>query len=67
MLLLTGCVAILARQNAADTVVTVSGTVTDGHEPIVGANVFIKGTIDGCLTDSLGRFTFTTSKTDSAK
>ncbi len=66
MLLLTGCVAILAQQNAADTVVTVSGTVTDGHEPIVGANVFIKGTIDGCLTDSLGRFTFTTSKTDSA-
>ena len=40
---------------------TVSGTVTDGREPLIGANVFIVGTIDGCLTDSLGRFSFTTS------
>ena len=35
---------------------TVSGVVTDGREPLAGANVFIVGTIDGCLTDSLGRF-----------
>ena len=40
----------------------VSGTVTDGRQPITGANVFIMGTIDGCLADSLGRFTFTTDK-----
>ena len=33
----------------------VSGTVTDGKEPLAGANVFIYGTIDGCTTDSLGR------------
>ena len=41
----------------------VSGIVTDGREPMAGANVFIIGTIDGCLTDSLGRFEFVTSKT----
>ena len=42
---------------------TVSGTVTDGKEALAGANVFIIGTIDGCLTDSLGRFSFTVSTT----
>ena len=41
---------------------TVTGLVTDGREPLAGANVFIIGTIDGCLTDSLGRFSFQTSK-----
>ena len=45
---------------------TVSGTVTDGREPLAGANVFIVGTIDGCLTDSLGRFSFTSSITGEA-
>ena len=42
---------------------TVSGTVSDGREPLIGANVFILGTIDGCLSDSLGRFSFTTEMT----
>ena len=42
----------------------VSGTVTNGHEPLVGANVFIYGTIDGCLTDSLGHFSFNTGQTE---
>ena len=65
-LLLMGCVATYAQQNTSDSVVKVSGTVTDGHEPVVGANVFVKGTIDGCLTDSLGRFSFTTTSADSA-
>ena len=41
----------------------ISGMVMSGLEPLVGANVFIAGTIDGCLTDSLGRFSFYTSKT----
>ena len=41
----------------------ISGVVTDGRETMAGANVFIIGTIDGCLTDSLGRFEFVTSKT----
>ena len=42
---------------------TVSGTVTDGKESLAGVNVFIIGTIDGCLTDSLGRFSFETTQT----
>jgi len=45
---------------------TISGTVSDGKEPLAGANVFIIGTIDGCLTDSLGRFSFETSTTGEA-
>ncbi len=45
---------------------TVTGIVTDGKERLVGANVFIIGTIDGCLTDSLGRFAFPTSKAGEA-
>ena len=44
----------------------ISGVVSDGHEPLAAANVFILGTIDGCLTDSLGRFSFTTSQTGEA-
>lgn len=45
----------------------ISGTVTDGRHPIAGANVFVKGTTDGCLTDSLGHFSFSTLKADSAQ
>lgn len=41
----------------------VSGTISDGNEPLAGTNVFIIGSIDGCLTDSLGRFSFTTTMT----
>ena len=41
---------------------TIKGVVTDGREMLAGVNVFIVGTIDGCLTDSLGRFSFQTSK-----
>ena len=45
---------------------TVSGVVTYGHELLACANVFIVGTIDGCLTDSLGRFSFKTTIKDEA-
>ena len=41
----------------------ISGIITDGKDPLAGANVFIMGTIDGCLADSLGQFAFQTSKT----
>ena len=47
----------------ANSQTTVTGTVTDGREPLTGANVYIIGTIDGCLTDSLGRFSFQTDRT----
>jgi len=60
ILLLAGNGLVRAQQ-------VVSGTVTDGRHPIAGANVFVKGTTDGCLTDSLGRFSFTTLKADSAQ
>ena len=45
---------------------TISGVVTDGREPLACANIFILGTIDGCLTDSLGRFSFTTLQSGEA-
>ena len=41
----------------------ISGTISDGKETLAGANVFILGTIEGCLSDSLGRFSFTTTQT----
>lgn len=53
--------AAMSLTTVDDSPVTISGTVSDGREPLVGANVFVVGTIDGCLTDSLGRFTFTTN------
>ena len=55
-------ILLLAAWNVAAQT-TVSGIVSDGKEPLAGANVFIMGTIDGCLTDSLGQFAFTTTKT----
>ncbi len=42
---------------------TITGVVTERHQPVPGTNVFIVGTIDGCMTDSLGRFSFTTYTT----
>ncbi|MDR1746284.1 MAG: SusC/RagA family TonB-linked outer membrane protein [Tannerella sp.] len=34
----------------------VSGTVTDGIEPLIGANVMVKGTTNGTITDANGKF-----------
>lgn len=45
----------------------ISGIVTDGKNPLVGANVFIHGTLDGCITDSLGTFKFITDKKEKAE
>ena len=53
ILLLLNAVCVMAQT-------TVSGIVKDKREPLAGANVFILGTIDGCLTDSAGHFSFTT-------
>jgi hypothetical protein len=41
---------------------TVKGTVTDGKEPVIGANVTIKGTTEGTVTDIDGKFEITTSQ-----
>lgn len=43
---------------------TVSGTISDSHERLAGANVWIDGTLDGCLTDSTGCFSFQTKTRD---
>ena len=56
-------IIMLLAALSAKSQTTVSGVVTDGREPLAGANVFIIGTIDGCLTDSLGHFSFDTSLT----
>ena len=60
---LTTIIILLLMASSAMSQTTVTGIVTDGREGLAGANVFILGTIDGCLTDSLGRFSFQTSQT----
>jgi hypothetical protein len=50
--------------SAADPETKIYGRVTDaGNDPINGANIVIKGTIDGSTTDSTGYYEFETSKT----
>ncbi|MBK9328414.1 MAG: carboxypeptidase-like regulatory domain-containing protein [Sphingobacteriales bacterium] len=41
---------------------TVKGKVTDGKEPVIGANVSVKGTTEGTVTDIDGNFELTTSQ-----
>ena len=41
---------------------TIKGKVTDGKEPVIGANVSIKGTTEGTVTDIDGKFQLTTSQ-----
>ena len=44
----------------------VSGVISDKNdEPLLGVNVYIKGTYDGATTGVDGQFQFTTSETDS--
>ncbi|MEN9448180.1 MAG: hypothetical protein RJA25_1470 [Bacteroidota bacterium] len=40
---------------------TIKGKVTDGNEPIIGANISIKGTTEGTITDINGAFQLTTT------
>ncbi len=43
--------------------IQISGNVSStNEEPISGANIFLQGTYDGCTSDSLGNFLFTTSE-----
>lgn len=41
----------------------INGTVSDAQGPLIGVNVFVVGTLDGSITDSLGRFSFKTPRT----
>jgi len=46
--------------------ITISGTVTDvNNEPIIGANVSVKGTTTGVITDADGKFTITVPSKES--
>ena len=40
----------------------INGKVSDGQGPLIGVNVFVVGTLDGSITDSLGRFSFMTAR-----
>src|SRR5690606_35431708 len=42
----------------------ISGTITDFNQvPVSGASIYLKNTIDGATTDSLGNFSFATDAT----
>ena len=61
--LLTTLILALAALSGAFAQTQINGTVIDGQGPVVGVNVFVVGTLDGSITDTLGRFSFTTKKT----
>jgi hypothetical protein len=48
----------LSALRAQEQKIELRGSVRDAHGPVVGANVFVFGTLDGALSDSSGRFTF---------
>ena len=58
--LLTTLILALAALGGALAQTRIDGTVIDHHGPVVGVNVFIVGTLDGGITDTLGRFSFQT-------
>lgn len=41
---------------------TVTGVVSDDMGPLIGVNVLVKGTSNGCITDLDGNFTLTTTE-----
>lgn len=57
LLLLSNCKPSNKQAADADGRISVSAFVTDDQGPVVGANVIIKGTAEGTLTDLDGRFT----------
>lgn len=42
---------------------TISGTITDGKEAVIGASVVVKGTTTGTITDVDGKFSFSAPTT----
>ena len=41
---------------------TITGVVSDDMGPLIGVNVLVKGTSNGCITDLDGNFTLTTTR-----
>ena len=57
-MLLAFCLCSFAAM--AQTVI--KGKVTDGKEPVIGANVTVKGTTEGTVTDIDGKFELSTNQ-----
>lgn len=53
--------ALVSAQKVAQDAITVSGTVSDALEPMIGATVMEKGTTNGAVTDINGHFTIKVS------
>ncbi len=47
---------------SAEAQVAVTGTIADRRNPVKGASITIRDSYDGATTDSLGRFSFTTTE-----
>ena len=60
--LLASFIVAVAASLSAFSQTRIDGKVYDSQGPLMGVNVFIVGTVDGCVTDSLGCFSFTTGK-----
>ena len=60
--LLTTLIAALLLTTGALAQTSIRGKVSDEHGPLVGVNVFVVGTLDGGITDTLGRFSFKMGK-----
>ncbi|MDR1171181.1 MAG: SusC/RagA family TonB-linked outer membrane protein [Bacteroidales bacterium] len=57
-------ILIAKKSNPAFQQIEVTGTVTDGSEPLPGANVVIKGTNTGVVADFNGRFSISVPDKD---
>src|SRR5436309_8033646 len=55
-----------SQLRAQDHLITLRGSVISVSAPVSGANVFLLETLDGALTDSAGKFSFTTTRAGSA-
>ena len=60
--LLTTVFLALTALTGAFAQTRVDGKVADSQGPLIGVNVFVVGTLDGSITDSLGRFSFVTKQ-----
>lgn len=59
LLLCVGTLPVIANPAQAGRSITINGVVTDQTlgDPIIGANIMVKGTTDGTITDIDGKFT----------
>ncbi len=60
--LFTFCFSILCLCAVVQAQVKITGTVAAKGKPIIGASITVKDTYDGGITDSSGKFSFTTTE-----